>query len=743
MSNLFKAILLLNVLFFICGCQTKPRDKEDQFINNLLSRMTIEEKIGQMNQVSWGDWNDLARKGQIGSVLNLTDIGALNEMQRCAVEESRLGIPVLVSRDVVHGYKTMQPIPLGQAATFHPELVEKGARAAAIEATSAGIRWTFAPMVDISRDARWGRIAESFGEDPYLSAILGSAMVKGFQGDSLNDPTSLAACVKHFAGYGAAEGGRDYNSTMIPQNELRNVYLVPFEAASKAGAATLMCAFSDNDGIPCTANKFLLQDILRDEWKFDGFVVSDWASIAEMEVHGFASDPKDAAMKALHAGVNMEMVSGTYLSNLKTLLEEGKVSVTQIDDAVRNILRVKYRLGLFENPYFVENKDVFYTQNHLDIARKLATESAILLKNRDRVLPLDSNRIQTIALVGPMADAPYEQMGTWAFDGEKERTITPLKAIRDFVGNKVNVIYEPGLTYSRDKDPKGIAQAVSKVKQADVIVAFVGEEAILSGEAHSMADLNLKGAQTDLIEALQLTGKPVVMVVMAGRPLVIEKELNDVNAAIYMFHPGTMGGPAIADLLFGKAVPSGKTPVTFPKMTGQIPIYYNHKMTGRPATRKEILLDSIPIEAGQTSLGCTSFYLDAGFDPLFPFGFGLTYTTFEYGTPELNMPVFGKQDILKASCTLKNTGDYEATEVVQLYIRDLVGSLSRPVKELKGFQRISLKPGQEKTVVFELPVNDLAFWNAEGKKVVENGDFQLWISTDSGSGNPILFKVEG
>ncbi|MGL5317685.1 MAG: beta-glucosidase BglX [Bacteroidales bacterium] len=738
-----RSIIAFSTLFCLFSCTEKSANPEDAFINDLISKMTIEEKIGQLNQVSWGNWNEMARKGEIGSVLNILSVREINEMQKSAVEESRLGIPVLVSRDVIHGYRTILPIPLGQAASFNPEVVKQGARVAAIEASAAGIRWTFAPMVDISRDARWGRMAESCGEDPYLTSVMGVAMVEGFQADSLNDPTSMAACVKHFVGYGAAEGGKDYNSTKITENELRNVYLQPFHAACKAGAATYMTAFNDNDGIPCTGNKFVLRDVLRGEWGFDGFVVSDWASVAEMVTHGFAADTKEAAMKAFNAGVNMEMVSGTYVQHLKELLNEGKVKESDIDSAVRDILRIKYRLGLFTNPYVDTTINVAYDERHLAVAQKAAEESVILLKNEKQTLPLDENKIKTLAIVGPMADAPYEQMGTWTFDGEKDHTVTPLSAIRTLVGDKVKIIYEQGLAYSRDKNKAGIAKSVSAAKQADAVVVFVGEEAILSGEAHSMADLNLVGAQKELVSALQATNKPLIMVVMAGRPLTIGDEVQKSHSVLYSFHPGTMGGPAIADLLFGKAVPSGKTPVTFPKMVGQVPIYYNHKMTGRPATRNEILMDSIPVEAGQTSLGCTSFYMDAGFDPLYPFGYGLSYTTFEYGLPKVNAPKYTKKDVITATCKLTNTGKFEATEVVQLYIRDLVGSLTRPVKELKGFQRVTLKPGETKEVVFTLPVIDLAYWNIDMTNIVEDGQFQLWINTDSQSGEAVTFVIEG
>lgn len=707
--------------------------------------MTLEEKIGQMNQISsFGNLEEmgkLIKKGEIGSILNEVEASRVNALQRVAVEESRLGIPLLIARDVIHGFKTIFPIPLGQAATFNPEIVEDGARVAAIEASSVGIRWTFAPMIDISRDPRWGRIAESCGEDTYLTSVMGVAMVKGFQGDSLNNPASLAACAKHFVAYGASEGGRDYNSTNIPERQLRNVYLPPFEAAARQGAATFMTSFNDNDGVPSTGNKFILKDVLRDEWGFDGIVVSDWASVGEMVSHGFAKDAAEAAMKATNAGVDMDMVSNAYLTSLKQLIENGRVSQATIDNAVRHILRIKFRLGLFDNPYVKEDQpSVFYTPDHLAKAKEAALQSVILLKNDNKTLPLKQN-IKTIAVVGPMADAPHDQLGTWIFDGEKEHTQTPLMALREHYGNRVRIIYEPGLTYSRDKNANGITRAVNAARGADIVLAFIGEEAILSGEAHSLADINLQGAQAELISALAKTGKPVVTTIMAGRQLAIEPIVNQSAAVLYAFHPGTMGGPAIADLLFGVAVPSGKTPVTFPKVTGQIPLFYSHNNTGRPPHPKQTPLDSIPLEAGQTSAGASSSYLDAGHQPLYPFGYGLSYTTFEYGNLKLSSTDLGKEDVITVTFDLKNTGEYEATEVAQLYVQDIYASVTRPVKELKRFQRITLKPGESRNISFNLPVQELAFWNIDMKKVVEPGDFNLWVGTDSGQGLTSGFRV--
>lgn len=742
-KNIFLSGIAVWLAFACSSPSSTKSDDIERRVDSLLSVMTLEEKLGQMNQVSPGDFEGLAaqiRRGEIGSILNYVDASLVNKVQKVAVEESRLGIPVLVSRDVIHGYKTIFPIPLGQAATFNPQLVEEGARVAAVEASSDGIRWTFSPMIDVSRDPRWGRIAESCGEDPYLNAIMGAAMIKGYQGDSLNDPTAMAACAKHFVAYGAAEGGRDYNSTFIPERVLRNVYLPPFKAAVDAGCATFMTSFNDNDGVPSTANKFVLRDVLRDEWKYDGMVVSDWASVLEMVNHGFCKDGKDAAEKALSAGVDMEMVSATYIRNLKQSLEEKKVKMEDIDNAVRNILRLKFRLGLFENPYIVTPQSVKYADEHLKKAQKAAEQSVILLKNENQVLPLQSN-IKTLAVVGPLADAPYEQLGTWVFDGEKEHTQTPLMALRAMYGDKVNILYEPGLAYSRDKSLDRLSPAVSAARRADAIIVFVGEESILSGEAHSLTDLGLQGKQSELIEALAAVGKPLVTVVMAGRQLAIADEVEKSDAVLYSFHPGTMGGPAIADILFGKVNPSGKSPVTFPRMSGQVPIYYAYHNTGRPANPVEMLIDEIPVEAGQTSIGCRSFYLDAGSQPLFPFGYGLSYTTFEYSDLALSAEKLSTSDILTVTVNLKNIGKYDGTEVVQLYVQDKVGSVTRPVKELKGFQRVFLKAGESKKVTFSLPIADLAFWGLNMNYIVEPGDFNLWVGTNSKEGLTAEFEI--
>ena len=736
-------ILLLGLLAAACShpaASTLGSAPEvEARVDRILSQMTLAEKIGQMNQISAGgdvdNYADAVRQGQVGSVLNEVDPVKINEFQRIAVEESRLGIPLLVARDVIHGFHTIFPIPLGLAATFDPALVEEGARAAAIEATAQGIRWTFSPMLDIARDPRWGRIAESSGEDTYLDARMGEAMVRGYQGPVL-DSTSMAACVKHFVGYGAAEGGRDYNSTFLTERQLRNIYLPPFEAAVKAGAMTLMTSFNDNDGVPSTGNAFILKDVLRSEWGFDGLVVTDWNSMGEMIAHGFGTDRKDVAEKAVSAGVDMDMMTFGFLSHLEELVRSGAVKESAIDAAVRNILRVKILLGLFEQPYAdVEAAAaVQYAPAHLSAAQRTAEESAILLKN-DGILPLSEG--VRLLVTGPMADAPHDQLGTWAFDGDKAHSVTPLQALqRRFPGR---VSYVPGLRYSREKKER-FDEVLSAARGADVIVAFVGEEAILSGEAHSLADLNLIGSQSELLSALKASGKPVVAVVMAGRPLTIERDLDHCNALLYSFHPGTMGGPALANLLFGDAVPSGKTPVSFLRTTGQVPLYYNHNMTGRPYSN-EALLGDIELEAEQTSLGNTSYYLDYGPRPLFPFGFGLSYTTFAYSEPVLDKAVYGLSDTIRLQFTLSNTGRYDADEVAQLYVRDLVGSVTRPVKELKYFERVRLKAGESKTLEWSLPVSELAFYGLDMTKQVEPGDFLLWVAGDSDSGTSVSFSV--
>ena len=733
-----KSILTISTAILLASCadNSQPSKQgdgaEQRFVDSVVARMDLKQQIGQLVQFTSSgnieEMENIARSGMMGSILNDVDPEHVNRLQKAALE-SPSGIPILISRDVIHGYKTIFPIPLGQAATFDTALVRQGSEMSAIEATADGIRWTFSPMIDIARDPRWGRIAEGYGEDPYLTSVMGAAAIRGYQGNgTLNKPTAIAACAKHFVGYGASTGGRDYNSTYIPLHQLHNVYLPPFEAAAKAGAQTYMSSFNDNDGVPSSGNKYILTDVLRGMWGFDGFVVSDWNSIGEMITHGFCADPKDAALKAITAGMDMDMVSNCYLDQLEGLVKDGKIPASLITERCKNIVRVKYRLGLFENPYIVTSQDVKYAPEHLAAAQKTAEESAVLIKNANNTLPFAST-VKRILVTGPMADAPHDQLGTWVFDGEKDHTITPLKALQD--NQNYQITYVPGLAYSRDNKTDGIAKAVADAKNSDVVLFIGGEESILSGEAHCLANLNLQGAQSQLLEALKKTGKPVVAVIMAGRPLTIRKDLENCDAMIYMFHPGTMGGPALANILCGKVNPSGKLPVTFPISVGQVPVYYGKSMTGRPASGSETLLNDIPAEAGQTSLGCTSFHLDDGFYPLLPFGYGLSYTTFKYSDLTISGTSFSKGDIIKVTCKITNTGNVDGATVAQLYVRDLVGSIVRPVLELKDFRRLDIPAGQTVDVTFDLPVSRLEFFGLDNNFVLEPGKFHLWVAQDS------------
>lgn len=723
-------------------------DSVEQRVDALLAQMSIEEKIGQMRQANagYGDPADYLaddlRAGNIGAILNLVDVEKVNELQRIAVEESRLGIPILVGRDVIHGFKTVLPIPLGQAATWNPALVEEGARVAATEAASHGVNWTFAPMVDVTRDPRWGRIAESPGEDPYLTSAMAVAMVRGFQGDDLTARDTIAACAKHFAGYGAAESGRDYATTNIPENELRNVYLPPFQAAVDAGVMTFMASFSDLNGVPATGNSFLMREILRDEWGFDGFVVSDWDSIHQLSVHGLTAGDRDSAYEAATAGIDMEMAGKAY-DHLHELVTDGSIDTNVIDAAVRNILRTKIRLGLFENPYV--NPDDFPeigSDHALQVANKAALESLVLLQNENGVLPLQKNRMTSVAVIGPLADAPYEQLGTWIFDGDKSLSVTGLKGIQDLVGDDLKIHYVRAMPTSRSREDVQFDDASKAARKSDAVILFLGEESILSGEAHSRADINLPGAQAELVREVRKAGKPVVAVILAGRPLTLTNIVAEVDAILFAWHPGTMGGAAIADVLFGVESPSGKLPVTFPRMVGQIPIYHSQKNTGKPPTPETTVhIDDIDPFAPQTSFGMTAFHLDAGYRPLWEFGFGLSYASFEYSDIGASADEIRTGDTITISAELKNTGKVSASETVQLYIRDLVGNVTRPVRELKGFKKVRLEPGESVRVEFHLDTDDLAFFGRDNTRIVEAGEFHAWIGGSSDADLGVAFRV--
>jgi len=721
----------------------------EQRVKNLLGQMTLAEKIGQMSQLDAGDGHapdylgDGLRAGRIGSVLNVVDVDAVNELQRIAVEESRLGIPLMVGRDVVHGFKTVMPIPLGQAASWNPDIVRDGARVAALEATTTGVNWAFAPMVDISRDARWGRIAESFGEDPYLTGVLGAAMVEGFQGDNLSAIGTIAACAKHFAGYGAAESGRDYATTNVSENELRNAYLRPFKAAVDTGVTTLMVSFSDIDGVPASGNEFLLRQILRDEWGFDGFVVSDWDSIRQLQVHGLTENDRESAFMATTAGVDMEMAGDTYSHHLADLVEEGRIDIAMIDAMVTNILRAKFRLGLFERPFTDPgNLPLIANQHALETAKNLALQSVVLLKNENHMLPLSAEQMNSIAVIGPMADAPYEQLGTWIFDGDAELSITPFDAINDLIGDKVDVRHVRAMETSRSRTTEPFDAAVQIAAESDAAILFLGEESILSGEAHSRANINLPGEQAELVRRIRKTGKPVIAVILAGRPLTLTNIIDEVDAILYAWHPGTMGGPAIADLLFGVESPSGKLPATFPRMVGQIPIYYNQKNTGKPPSPEKVVhIDDIDAHAPQISLGMSAFHLDAGYTPLFVFGHGLSYAEFDYQNIRMSAHELSPGDTVSISADLSNNGEVVADEVVQLYVRDLVGNVTRPVRELKGFRRVRVEPGQTVTVEFELHTDDLAFYGQKMNLMTEPGEFHVWIGGSSATELRTEFRI--
>ena len=748
--------LLLCLVTVLYACA--PKNAEEAFINDLLSRMTLEEKIGQLNQLDPSYDTEakeaLIREGKVGSVLNCVGAAEANRLQRMAVEETRLGIPLVIARDVIHGFRTIYPIPLGQGATWNPDLVEKAAALTADEAVSAGIRWAFSPMVDVARDPRWGRVAEGYGEDTYLTSTMAAAVVRGYQSHA------LAACVKHFAGYSASEGGRDYNSTWIPEVQLRDVYLPPFKAAVDAGAMSLMCSFNAINGLPSSANQHLNIDILRNEWHADALLVSDWGSGADLIPHGLCADRKEAALRCINARMEMDMQGNIYHDYLAELVREKKVDVKKIDDCVRSVLRMKYRLGLFNNPYVAEDEPVAYTDEALALATEAVEQSTVLLKNNG-ILPLNIHPFThssihpfTILVTGPLADQKKEQLGTWVFDAEPEHSVTPLEALKLQITNyQSQIIYEPGLAYSRDKSHTGFAKAVAAARQSDLILFFAGEEAILSGEARCRAELSLPGAQTELLSALKATGKPIVLIVMAGRPLTIGKETEMADAVLYAFHGGTMTGPGLANVITGKAVPSGRLPMTFPKMVGQIPFYYNRLNSGRPCADDAVLMDDIPAGAPQFSIGASSYWLESTVEPLFPFGFGLSYTTFSYSEPQIthsSIHPFTHSSIhpfthssIRVSCDITNTGNCDSYETPQLYIRQLSGELARPVCELKGFQKIFIPAGETRTVSFTLTPEQLGYWH-ESYEIsnlqssisnlqfsTDTASFRLWIAPDS------------
>jgi beta-glucosidase len=722
-------ILSLSFLLicFIAGAQRKTIE---QRVDSVLKLMTLEEKAGQLNQYT-GDWsftgpvtNDNTKvqqikDGKLGSMINVVGVEKTKLLQQYAMQ-SRLKIPLLFGQDVIHGFRTTFPIPLAEAASWDIEAIELSARIAAIEASAAGVHWTFAPMVDISRDPRWGRVMEGAGEDTYLGSLIARARVKGFQGKGLGSIDAVMACAKHFAAYGAAVGGRDYNSVDMSLRMLWETYLPPFLAAKEAGAATFMHSFNDLNGIPAAGNTYLQRDILKNKWKFNGFIVSDWGSVGEMIPHGFAKDNKEAAQIALNAGTDMDMESRAYIKYLPQLVKEGKVKIELVDDAVRRILRKKFELGLFDNPFKFSNEQRQQQQwnnpQHTSAAREMAKKSIVMLKNQNQTLPIKKN--QKIGLIGPFVKAIKDNLGFWSmeWDDDSAKIVSLWKAMLNKV-DKTNLLYAKGCNIN-DTITSGFSEAIQTAMQADVIVMTVGEARDMSGEAKSRSSLQLPGVQNQLIAALAATGKPVVLLIHAGRPLIFDKAAANVSSVLYTWWLGAEAGNAIADVLYGDYNPSGKLPMSFPRTEGQIPIYYNYYNTGRPA-------------ANDNEVNYVSAYIDLPNNPQYAFGFGLSYTSFSYGELQLSNTSLKGNQTLKASVTVTNTGTVKGKETVQLYIRDMVGKVVRPVKELKGFEQIELMPGESKVVTFNITTKDLRFYDEQLNYDWEAGEFEIMIGSNS------------
>jgi beta-glucosidase len=703
-------------------------------IDELLAQMTLEEKVGQLVQIGLNvsEVEAKIKAGQVGSLLSSFDAGQNNKFQRIAVEESRLGIPLLVGNDVIHGYRTIFPIPLAQACSWEPDLVEQAAKIAAQEAATAGTSWIYTPMVDVSRDPRWGRVAEGAGEDPFLGIALAQAQVRGIQTKDLPNGWRIVACPKHYVAYGAVESGREYNIVDVSERTLRDIYLPPFKAAFEAGAGSVMSAFNEISGVPASANSFTLKTVLRDEFGFEGVVVSDYNAVGELIDHGVAADLKDAARLGMLAGIDVDMMSHAYSAHLAELVKEGAVPVEVLDRAVRRVLQLKWQLGLFEKPYTDETlaKTVILRPDFRALAREMTQKSMVLLKNDGNVLPL-ANQGQRLALIGPLADNRTDLLGCWAGQGQPEDVVTVLEGIKAYLGEASKLVYVPGCSIEDASEPDFTA-ALEAAKAADVVIVALGESAAMSGEAHSRAYLGLPGRQQELLDALHATGKPLVGVLMCGRPLAIPQMARQVAALLLAWHGGVEAGNAVADLLFGKANPSGKLSMSFPWTEGQIPVYYAQKNTGRPASGAGVV---------QFVEEFKSRYMDVPNTPLFAFGYGLSYTSFSYSDLIIETPEVASEGTLVASAVVTNTGQRAGDEIVQLYVRDLVGSVTRPVKELKGFQRLSLQPGEARKVRFEIPVKQLGCVGADMRYKVEPGDFKLWLGPASTNGLAGEFRV--
>lgn len=737
-----------------------PIAPKEIFVSDLLSKMTLDEKIGQLNLPTSGDIttgqansSNIAKKieeGKVGGLFNIKSVQKIKEVQRIAVEKSRLKIPLLFGMDVIHGYETTFPIPLGLSSSWNMDLIKRSAQIAAQEASADGINWTFSPMVDISREPRWGRVSEGSGEDPYLGSQIAKAMVHGYQGDDLSKNNTILSCVKHFALYGAPEAGREYNTVDMSRIKMYNEYFPPYKAAVEAGVGSVMASFNEIDGIPATCNKWLMTDVLRNQWNFKGFVVTDYTAIPEMSEHGIG-DLQTVSALALKAGIEMDMVGEGFLTTLKKSLEEGKVTLAQIDNAVRLILNAKYDLGLFQDPYkycdLERAKTEIFTQSNRTEARKTARESMVLLKNKNQLLPLKKSG--TIALIGPLADAKENMAGTWSVATKQENSVSLLAGIKAVVGVSAKIVYAKGSnldddaaleeratmfgkTLHRDSRTKAelLNEALIIANQSDVIVAALGESAEFSGECSSRTNLEIPKVQKELLQALLKTGKPVVLVLFNGRPLVLNQENETVPAILDVWFAGSEAGLAIADVLFGDENPSGKLTITFPRSLGQVPIYYNHKNTGRPLDNKDGVFEKFK-----------SNYIDERNEPLFPFGYGLSYTTFEYSNLKISSAKISLSETLKVTVDIANTGNFDGKEVVQLYIRDLVGSVTRPVRELKGFQKITIKKGEKQTVTFQITAEDLKFYNADLQFVAEPGEFEIFVGSNSNAELKTLFEL--
>lgn len=742
MKPLRRLAIVVTLLFASCLAFAQKKNI-DQRVDSVLKLMTLDEKIGQMNQYNGdfaatgpitkdGDKQNQIRKGMIGSMLNIMGVDHTRTLQEIAMQ-SRMKIPLLFGQDVIHGYRTIFPLPLAEAASWDLPAIEQSARIAATEASAAGIHWTFAPMVDIARDPRWGRVMEGAGEDTYLGSQIAAARVKGFQGKGLGNTDAVMACAKHFAAYGAAIGGRDYNSVDMSLRQLWETYLPPFEAAANAGAATFMNSFNDLNGIPATGNAYLQREVLKGKWNFKGFVVSDWGSVGEMINHGFVKDNYEAAWKAANAGSDMDMESRAYIQNLAKLVKEGKVKMTVIDDAVRRILRKKFEMGLFDDPFKFCNEErekaEWNNPKHMEFAREMARKSIVLLKNENQILPIKKDS-KTIALIGPFVKAKSDNLGFWSYDwpDDSTRIVSLWQGVESKIGSSAKMLYAKGCGIT-DTSHAAFAEAIETATQADVVVLTVGEARDMTGEAKSRSSIQLPGVQEELIKAIVATGKPVVVLISAGRPLVFNWTADHAPAIVYTWWLGTQAGNAIADVLFGDYNPSGKLPMSFPITEGQIPIYYNHYNTGRPAT-------------SDSDRFYRSAYTDLSLYPKYPFGYGLSYTKFSYSDVKLNKTVIKASDRLTVTATVSNTGQFDGEETVQLYIRDLVGTVVRPVKELKRFKKVFLNKGESKEVIFTLTVNDLRFYNDQLQYIYEPGDFQVFIGGSSAEVKQAAFTLQ-